>query len=147
MDQLNVPLSHRPDAASTLPAENYGSSPHQAPNAAKPISPRTGRITRCGYFRQSGRRLRRRWENWSATPSFSMDEPSEVTILIGVPAGADPRLWFFLIYATFFISGCHFVCGFVSISVGKCAWAPTQTCPSAPPLTSIDLRCHHDHCR
>ncbi|GAU98258.1 hypothetical protein RvY_09430 [Ramazzottius varieornatus] len=47
-----------------------------------------------------------------------MEEPSEATTFIGVPTGADPKVWFFLIYSTYVFSGCHFVCGFISIGVG-----------------------------
>lgn len=38
---------------------------------------------------------------------------------MGVPTGANPKLWFALIYSTFTLAGCHFVCGFISIGVGK----------------------------
>ena len=117
------PVQYHYSSTTTTKRDNNNNSKRTGlvrKNSSHRFSEKSGHnISRVGYFRRSVRRLGTRWENWSGTPSFSMDEPSEVTKLIGVPTGADPRLWFFLVYSTFFISGCHILCGAISICVGK----------------------------
>lgn len=69
-----------------------------------------------GSFRSASASVWRKFS--STTVALSMDDNGGTTY-VGVPTGANPKLWFALIYSTFTLAGCHFVCGFVSIGVGK----------------------------
>ncbi|XP_055332826.1 uncharacterized protein LOC129584615 [Paramacrobiotus metropolitanus] len=58
------------------------------------------------------------WRKFSTNTIALSMEDNEGNAFVGVPTGANPKLWFALIYSTFVLAGCHFVCGFISIGVG-----------------------------